>query len=116
MTSPVNPNFYISEQASPYFSKLIGAMLNRPTVVLTADYPTSHPGLHDEPFVVGKDGSLIGFWYKLNNFIDDYDRTKNPMALDEYWLTHKPDIYVNVISGGKPKKFEYEDLAKVLND
>jgi hypothetical protein len=37
---PVNSHFCLSEQSTPYYSKIIGAMLNRAVVVLRAPYPT----------------------------------------------------------------------------
>jgi hypothetical protein len=111
---PVNSHFYLSGQSDPYVSKIIGAMLNRAVVVLCAPYPTSPDGTHDEPFTVGKDGKLIGFWYKLDKFLDDYNPEKNPRAND-YWKTNKPWIRVEIVSDLNSKKFEYQDLSKVLN-
>jgi hypothetical protein len=120
---PVNPNFYIYEQASPFYSKIIGAMLNRAVVVLCAPYPTDYSGSHDEPFIVSKDGKLIGFWYKLDKFLDDYNPEKGchfwvdsrEYKVDDYWKTNKPWIWVEIISDLKSRKFEYQDLSKVLN-
>jgi hypothetical protein len=120
---PVNPNFYIYGQASPFYSKIIGAMLNRAVVVLRAPYPTDYSGSHDEPFIVSKDGKLIGFWYKLDKFLDDYNPEKGchfwvdsrEYKVDDYWKTNKPWIWVEIISDLKSRKFEYQDLSKVLN-
>jgi hypothetical protein len=111
---PVNSHFYLAGQSDPYVSKIIGAMQNRAVVVLSAPYPTSPDGVHDEPFIVGKDGKLIGFWYKLDKFLDDYNPEKNPRAND-YWKTNKPWIRVEIVSDLNSKKFEYQDLSKVLN-
>jgi hypothetical protein len=111
---PVNSHFYLSGQSDPYVSKIIGAMLNRAVVVLCAPYPTSPDGTHDEPFVVSKDGKLIGFWYKLDKFLDYYNPEKNPRAND-YWKINKPWIWVEIVSDLKSRKFEYQDLSKVLN-
>ena len=101
----------ISEQAGPYCSKIIGAMLDRCVVVYRAPYPTCHKGFHDEPMVVGKDGKLIGFWYSLSNFLKDYDPSLNPRA-EDYWRDHGPFIKVISLSGGY---FPEEKLSKVLN-
>jgi len=111
---PVNSHFYLAGQSDPYVSKIIGAMKNRAVVVLSAPYPTSPDGVHDEPFIVGKDGKLIGFWYKLGKFLDDYNPEKNPRAND-YWKTNKPWIKVEIVSDLNSRKFEYQDLSKVLN-
>jgi len=112
---PVNSHFYLPEQSTPYYSKIIGAMLNRAVVVFSAPYPGSLnpqiPQVHDEPFIVGKDGKLIGFWYKLDKFLDDYNPGKNPYANPDL----KPWIRVEIISDLNSKKFEYQDLSKVLN-
>ena len=112
---PINPNFGIQGQATPYYSKIIGAMLNRAVVVLCAPYPGSLnpkiPQTHDEPFIVGKDGKLIGFWYKLGKFLDDYNPGKNPYANPDL----KPWIRVEIVSDLNSRKFEYQDLSKVLN-
>ena len=110
---PMLPNFYLPGQYDPYLSKIIGAMLNRAVVVLCAPYPDSHNLVHDEPFVVGKDGKLVGFWYKLTNFLDDYNPEKNPEAKDDWWKTNKPWILLR--GYGWQKKFEYHELSKVLN-
>jgi hypothetical protein len=113
---PINPNFEVQGQATPYYSKIIGAMLNRPTVVLDAPYSNS-PGIgsHDEPFVVGKDGSLIGFWYRLDKFLDDYNVEKNPNAND-YWKTNRSWIKLYIVSDRKYNRFEQQDLSKILNE
>ncbi len=112
---PANPNFYITEQASPYYSKIIGAMLNRPTIVLGAPYPGSinpdHPYKHNEPFPIGKNGEPLGFWYKLDTFLDDYDPEKNPYANPDV----KPFIKLMVVSDRISKRFNYDQLEKVLN-
>jgi hypothetical protein len=112
---PVNSHFYLSGQSDPYVSKIIGAMKNRAVVVLSAPYPGSLnpkiPQVHDEPFIVGKDGKLIGFWYKLGKFLDDYNPGKNPYANPDL----KPWIRVEIVSDLNSKKFEYQDLSKVLN-
>jgi hypothetical protein len=120
---PVNSHFYLAGQSDPYYSKIIGAMKNRAVVVLRAPYPTSPDGKHDEPFIVGKDGKLIGFWYKLDKFLDDYNPEKGchfwvdsrEYKVDDYWKTNKPWIKVEIISDLNSRKFEYQDLSKVLN-
>ncbi|ADI32025.1 hypothetical protein [Staphylothermus hellenicus] len=101
---PVNPHFYISGQGCPYYSKIIGAMLNRPTLVLEAPYPQAY-GVHDEPFVVSDDGKLVGFWYSKEAFLQDYEGKP-----------YKPYIGVYLVSDLKWKKFGKEELDKVLNN
>ena len=104
----------ISGQATPYCSKIIGAMLDRCVVVYQAPYPGSlnanSPQLHEEPMVVGKDGKLlIGFWYSLQKFLDDYNPEKNQYANPELkpWIKLMSRPY-----GYYPK----EKLNKVLNN
>jgi len=102
----------VSGQATPYVSKIIGAMLDRCVVVYRAPYPGSlnanAPQLHDEPMVVGKDGKLIGFWYSLDNFLKDYNPQFNKYANPQV----KPWIKIMSLSGGY---FPEEKLSKVLN-
>ena len=122
---PVNPNFSLAGQDSPYYAKVIGAMLNKPVVVLCAPYTTDATGVHDEPFVVDGNGDLIGFWYSRQAFLDDYDPAKNPgfynpyedrsWSVDDFWKQHKPWIELEIIYDYVGRRFGYEDLPKVLN-
>ena len=94
-------------------------MLDRCVVVYQAPYPGSlnanAPHVHDEPMVVGKDGKLIGFWYSLQKFLDDYNPEKNQYANPEL----KPWINVvifDMASQSITYYFPKEKLNKVLNN
>ena len=102
----------VSGQATPYVSKIIGAMLDRCVVVYRAPYMQG--GVHDEPMVVGKDGKLIGFWCDLNKFLADYDPNQNPKAKG---ITVEPYIRIIAVmgSGGITYYFSKERLNKVLD-
>ncbi|MEM4720642.1 MAG: hypothetical protein QXT73_01095 [Candidatus Methanomethylicaceae archaeon] len=105
--------YYLPEQFHPYYSKIIGAMLNRAVVILIAPYPTDHTGSHDEQFVVGRNGDLVGFWYKLSKFLDDYNSEKNPMVWDDYWKNNGP--YIKLVDYKNFKRFKGQELSRVLN-
>lgn len=113
---PVNQKFRINEQTSPFYSQVIGAMLNRATVVLYAYYPSSPRTFsHSEVFTVGKDGRLIGFWIDLSRFLDDYNPLKNPLV-DNYWINNKPKVRLALADNMKSYTFGYESLSKILNE
>ena len=108
--------FVITEADAPYYSKIIGAILNTPTLVLTAQRPDDHTLKHSEIAIVDKNGNLNTYWINVNLFKGDYKIDENPRAVDNYWLSNNPSIYLRLNRGTILKEFTYEELDKILND